>query len=70
MKDHQRDWDVHVPMVMMAYRSTIQQTTSVSPNKMMMGREVNMPLDLLFGGPLEAKQATYGSEYVAELQDK
>ena len=69
-KDHQRDWDVHVPMVMMAYRSTIQETTSVSPNKMMMGREVNMPIDLLFGGPLEVKEATYGSEYVAELQDK
>ena len=70
VKDHQRDWDVHVPMVMMAYRSTIQETTSVSPNKMMMGQEVNMPIDLLFGGPLEVKEATYGSEYVAELQDK
>ena len=70
VKDHQRDWDVHVPMVMMAYCSTIQETTSVSPNKMMMGREVNMPIDLLFGGPLEAKEATYGSEYVAELQER
>ena len=70
VKDHQRDWDVHVPMVMIAYCSTIQETTSVSPNKMMMGREVNMTIDWLFGGPVEAKEATYGSKYVAELQEK
>ena len=55
---------------MMAYCSTRQKTTSLSPNKMMMSQEVNIPIDLLFGGPVEAKETTYGSEYVAELQDK
>ena len=37
---------------------------------MMMCRKVNMPIDLLFCGLLESKEATYGSEYVAGLQDK
>ena len=37
---HQRDWDDHVPMVRMAYCSTSQETTNISPSRMMMGREI------------------------------
>ena len=45
--DDQSDWDAHIPYVMMSYRASEQETTGISPNRMMFGREVNLPLDLL-----------------------
>ena len=48
---NQRDWDDQLPYVMMAYRSAEHETTSMSPNMLMFGREVSTPLDLMFELP-------------------
>jgi transposase InsO family protein len=45
------DWEDHLPYILMAYRSTMQETTGCSPNLLMLGREVFLPLDLLVGSP-------------------
>lgn len=47
VREDQVDWDVHLPYVMMAYRASEQETVGVSPNRMMFGREVSLPLELL-----------------------
>ena len=67
--DHQLNWDVYLPLVMMAYRSTVQETIGVSPNKMMFGREVNLPIDLIVGCPPDSETVS-GSLYVHDLQTK
>lgn len=46
-----KDWDDHIPYVMMAYRSTLQESTGCSPNKLLFGRENAGPIDLLVGKP-------------------
>lgn len=51
--ENQWDWDEHVHLLMMAYRSSIHEATKVSPCRMMFGREINLPVDLLFGSPRE-----------------
>ena len=38
------DWDDRLPYVMMAYRSSVNETTGYTPNMMMLGREVTVPL--------------------------
>ena len=43
---NQRDWDEQVPFALMAYRSSIQESTGETPNMMMIGREVELPIDL------------------------
>lgn len=43
--EHHNDWDEHLPYVMMAYRSTVHETTCTIPNIMMLDREVATPLD-------------------------
>jgi len=53
--DHQRNWDSHLPYVMMAYRSTEQESTRFTPNMLMMGREVSTPFDLFYELPSESK---------------
>ena len=39
VSEDQSDWDEHLPYAMMAYRASEQETTGVSPNRMMFGRE-------------------------------
>ena len=45
------DWDHLLPYVTMAYRATPQDSTGCSPNMLMLGRELNLPLDVIVGCP-------------------
>ena len=47
VNDHHTDWDVHLPFTMLAYRSSVNETTGLTPN-MMFGREVPTPYDLQY----------------------
>ena len=51
VSSNQKDWDDHLPYVMAAYRATEHKSTGVSPNLMMLNREINCPLDLMVGPP-------------------
>ena len=42
----QSDWDLMIPYAMMAYRSSVQESTGESPSMMMFGREMELPVDL------------------------
>ena len=48
VEDNQTDWDLHLQSVMLAYRSTIQDTTGYTPHFLMAGREINFPIDVMF----------------------
>lgn len=49
--DHQRDWDIYLPFVLLAYRTAENEATGVSPSYAMLGREVRGPVDLLLPRP-------------------
>ena len=71
VSDHQRDWDQYVPLVMMAYRSSVHDSINISASMMMLGREIQLPIDLIFGSPdSERNEYVYGSLYAKELQDR
>ena len=67
--ENQRDWDVLLPYVMAAYRSSTHESTQHSPNYLMMGREVRAPVDMVYGSPAEPAPANYDS-YAIELGDR
>ena len=53
----------------MAYRATIQESTGFSPNFLMFGRELSMPVDIMF--PVnEAERNETPCEYAKELRRK
>ena len=68
--DHnQKDWDEHIPFLLMAYRSATHDTTHCSPVKMMLGRELKMPIDLMFGRP-ENEPPQTATNYASTLQER
>jgi transposase InsO family protein len=51
VKEHQNDWDEHLPYISMAYRAAEHETTRITPNYMMLVREVTTPLDIQYCMP-------------------
>ncbi|PIK62874.1 hypothetical protein BSL78_00208 [Apostichopus japonicus] len=69
--ENQRDWDVHIPILLMAYRSSLQETTRFTPNFLMLGRETTLPIELMIGSPeAESNPDTNVPEYVANFKDR
>ncbi|MES9881596.1 MAG: reverse transcriptase domain-containing protein [Sedimenticola sp.] len=67
----QRDWDVKLPLVMLAYRSSDHESTGMSPALMMFGREVALPVDIVFGATPETEDGRENAAcYVDDLKTK
>lgn len=66
--EHQRDWDQHIPLFLMAYRSAVHNTTGLSPSKILFGRELRLPCDLVFGSPDDG--TTNVEDYADELKER
>lgn len=45
---NQLDWDLVLPYVMMAYRRSVQSSTKFTPYEAMFGRQIVLPVDLLW----------------------
>ena len=69
---HQRDWDEHVELATMAYRSTVHESTGQTPNMMMLGRELPVPSHLLAQTPEQDAEGNVADKvpYAVELGNK
>lgn len=65
---HQRDWDEHLSIFLMAYRSAVHNTTGLTPARVLFGREIRLPCDLVFGSPREEGQEI--NDYADQLKEK
>ena len=52
----------------MAYRATVHESTKFSPNRLMLGREKNLPLDLMVGPSSNSKKNACYGEYIEWLK--
>ncbi len=65
VNDNRNDWDDLLPYVVMAYRSSVQESTQCTPNQMFLGREVNLGIDVMTGQNQEmSDQYTCEVDYV------
>ena len=69
VSENQRDWDHHLQLLMMAYRTSVHDTTGETPAMMMMGRNLRLPIDLFFGRPCD-EQPVHKSDYARTLLDR
>ena len=68
---HHRNWDDCLPLAMMAYRSSVHETTGESPVRLMFGREIQLPIDLLLGKcPVDSELCEPNVAYVKNLRDR
>lgn len=67
VSQNQKDWDQYIPLIMMAYRSSVHDTTKCTPCAMMLGREIRLPIDLALGIP-EIRTSKCESEYAYQLE--
>ena len=44
--EHKDDWDDLLPPVMMAYHSSVHESTGFSPYRLMFGEECTLPMDI------------------------
>lgn len=66
---NQSHWDTLLPMLMLAYRSSSHASTKMSPNKMVFGREVTLPMAAAIGRPLQERNAIETlDDYVQDLR--
>lgn len=65
---NQQNWDTLLPYVMMAYRSSTHATTGFSPYKVLFGREIVLPVDVVLGvGETERYDST--NDYVEKVAE-
>ena len=48
-QQNQKDWDVHLPHVLFAYRTSIHESTGFSPYYINFGRSPTLPVDVMLG---------------------
>ena len=60
-------WDRHQPFVLGAYRAAQHDTTGMTPNYLMFGREVRLPLPVVTGNPNE-RSGTNAEDYATEMK--
>ena len=65
-----QNWDKYLPFVVAAYRAAVHESTGMTPNKLMFGHEVAMPLHLVTGNPNNEENQVYASDYVVELNER
>ena len=67
LQGNHHTWDEHLPQLAGAIRSTINQNTGFTPNLMMLGHEVILPVNLMIGITEEGENKT-PAEYVLKLR--
>ena len=66
--EQQKDWDDHLPYISMAYRATPQASTDFSPNFLMFGRELSMPIDVMI--PVSREPAVSSNEFAQDMRKR
>lgn len=72
IKGEQHNWDAYLGCLSAAYRSTPHEMVNLTPNMLMLGREVRMPGEVLAISPKPAEDnsESYCANYVIELREK
>jgi hypothetical protein len=68
--ENQSNWDEDLALVTSAYRSCVHSSTGYSPNYLMFGREVTLPIQLQYGCFPKSKELVNESEYAENLKSK
>ncbi|GBM33375.1 hypothetical protein AVEN_274293-1 [Araneus ventricosus] len=63
---NQSDWDTHLPLFLLGYRSADLEMTGFTPADMLFGRTLRLPCDIPFGRPSDTPSSP--NEYLNNLE--
>jgi transposase InsO family protein len=66
----QTNWDLYLPIMTSAYRSSVHESTQYTPNMLMFGREFNLPVNFLVGHSCQSENFENYTDYVVGLNEK
>ena len=66
----QKEWDTYIPQLLMAYRSSVHASTGKTPNKMVYGKEIMLPLQAVIPTPKEETEQIEVNEFVESLKER
>lgn len=69
ISDKQDDWDEYIPLLMLAYRSSVHETPGVSPAAMVFGRDLNLPIDMAMGRPVREEKLSASDHLINWSKD-
>jgi len=64
----EHDWDLSLPMLLLAYRTSVQETTGTTPFQLMFGRNPRLPEDVLYSLPATSYDSV--SQYTKDLKGR
>ena len=71
LRGQQTRWDEYLGCLAAAYRATPNESTEMTPNMLMLGKEVRQPVEVMYGSSTSEKAdvVSYG-DYASNLRDK
>ena len=60
------DWDLHIQRCLLAYRSSVHSSTKETPARLMFGRELKLPVDIMFNDSREHVKSV--PDYMIDLE--
>ena len=70
LSDQQSEWDLNLGCLAAAYRATPNESTKMTPNLLMLGRENRIPAEVAFGSSTASNDTVSSySEYVQKLKN-
>ena len=70
IREYQKDWDTHLDFIVITYNSTPQESTRVSPHRLVYGEEMLLPLDTITENLSEHNDEVNPFEYASGLRVK
>ena len=72
LKGQQTDWDRNLGCLAAAYRSSQHESTGITHNLLMLGREVRLPAEIMFGSGTNhvGEEITFYGQYVDQLRER